>query len=377
MNDGKRRYVGWVGLFCWVACGGILYAQGDDPVIADRPLSQWMQQLRGENRGLQVRAARVLAEAPTNARPTVIEQVIPVLKSARENDRFVAAQVLGEYGSAARAAVSHLLPMLNGTQYERNRAAAAKALGEILKDEPPSDEVAEVVAALIKKIDSAGEYDKYTDVRREAVRALGMIGPTAKPCIPKLVRVITEFLDGVGSSQDQEYRLVRRAAAWTCGRMGPLAAQHIDLLISRMHTEGESCPEIVEAIGQIGLVHANVIPNIMDRIESSGRPGDSPTFKVAAFAVLGRFGEKSAAAVPLIRRMLKNTVGNSPMPIKIAMVKALGAIGPAAKDAAPELLSHIRMGEERPDAEYKTLKEESQKAYRAVTGQDAPPAAGK
>jgi hypothetical protein len=42
---------------------------------------------------------------------------------------FVAAQILGVYGPLSRVAVPDLLPMLKGTQYERNRTTAAKALG--------------------------------------------------------------------------------------------------------------------------------------------------------------------------------------------------------------------------------------------------------
>ena len=49
--------------------------------IQDKPLSQWMAQLRGENRGFQMRAARALIESPTNARPKIIEQVIPQLEN--------------------------------------------------------------------------------------------------------------------------------------------------------------------------------------------------------------------------------------------------------------------------------------------------------
>jgi HEAT repeat protein len=352
-------------------CGWAAAQEG--PVVQGRPVSEWLKQLKGENRGLQVRAARALSEAPEDARGRIAPLVIPVLQSERENDRFVAAQVLGDYGPAARAAIPHLLPMLLGTQFERNRAAAAKALGQILKDAQPDEEVAKVVDALTCKIDS--DYDRYSDVRREAVRALGMIGPAAKSCIPKLVRVMNEGSHGLGSTQDQEYRLVRRETAWTCGRMGPLAAGHMDRLIARMHTEGEWCPEVVVAIGAIGPIQDNVIPNIMDKIESSGRPGDAVAFKVPAFAVLGAFGAKSAAAVPLIRRMLRDTVGDNPIPIKTAMVKALAAIGPAAKEAAPEIEAQVRIGESRAgDAEYATLRDEAAKAYKALTGQDAPPA---
>ncbi|MBA4389190.1 MAG: hypothetical protein C0404_14550 [Verrucomicrobia bacterium] len=346
-------------------------AQDDDPMIGEKPLSELLKQLKSENRGIQVRAAKVLADAPAEVRPKMMPKMMVLLKSERENDKFVAAQVLGECGPAAKAAIPDLLPMLKGTQYERNRAAAAKALGQILKDAQPAKDVDEVIDALISKI--SDDYDSYSDVRREVAQALGMIGTTAKKCIPKMTQVLTQGSHGLGSTQDQEYRLVRRAAAWTCSRMGPLAKEHMDLLISRMHMEGESCPEVVVAIGAIGPVQANVIPNIIDKIESSGRGGDAGSLKVPAFAALAGFGEKSAAVVPLIRRALQGPMwGNDAMPIRIAMMKALPAFGAASKEAAPEILAQIRLGKSQGDELSKTLAEEATKAYKAVTGQDPP-----
>jgi len=181
-----------------------------------KPLSQWIQQLRSENRGLQLRAARALTEAPENLRPTIVPLLIPVLKSERENDRFVAAQVLGSYGPGARPAVPSLLPLLSDMQFERNRAAAAKALGQILKDAQPDEEVEKVTQALTRKINE--EWDAYSDVRREAVYAIGMIGPAARSAIPKLTRALTD-VDPV-HKLGGERRFVRAAAPWACGRMG-------------------------------------------------------------------------------------------------------------------------------------------------------------
>ena len=103
--------------------------------------------------------------------------MIPLLAAERENTRFPAAQVLGECGPVAKDAVPHLLPMLKGTQYERNRTAAAVALGKILKDSESSKQIDEVTEALIVCF-----KDQYSDVRREAARACGMIGPAYCRC---------------------------------------------------------------------------------------------------------------------------------------------------------------------------------------------------
>ena len=319
---------------CWMALCAC-WAEDADPELEGKPLSQWVKQLRSDNRGLQVRAARTLGAAPAELRPKIVPLVIPVLRSERENDKFAAAQVLGECGPVARKAVPDLLPMLAGTQFERNRAAAAKSLGQLLADAKADEEVEKVTQSLI-----AVFGDKYSDVRREAVKACGVIGLAAKACIPHLKTPLAQGDHLLGSHQDQECRLVRRAAAWTCGRMGPLAAEHMDLLISRMHAEGQHCPEIVEAIGLIGPVHANVIPNILDKMEQ--RDGGT-AWQKESWQALQRFGAKAETVVPFAKRFITNPqfygTNNSREreTLVIEILKFLRVAGPKAAEALPQV----------------------------------------
>lgn len=308
-------------------------ADTNDPKIKGRPLSHWTKQLRSRNRGRQLRAARVFSQAPEDARPAVIKRLLPILESERQNDRFVAAQVLGKYGPIARTAVPNLLPMLEGTQFERNRAAAARALGQILKDAKPSDQVEKVAEALIAVFD-----DTYSDVRREAVRACGMIGPAAKACVPHL----PERFNDTEWQKDAECFLVRRAAAWTAGRMGKHGAVHIDRLIALMHANRPAATEFVDAIGAIGPVHENVVPNIVDKLEKTVYGGwqgvgreDKANYIKHCLAVLEGFGAKSAPAVDLLIRLL-DPKQIQDYPARAAQaVKVLAAIGPAARKAVP------------------------------------------
>ncbi|MBM4038431.1 MAG: HEAT repeat domain-containing protein [Planctomycetes bacterium] len=316
-----------------LAC--LCWAEEAEPELEGKPLSQWVRQLRSDNRGLQVRAARTLGAAPGELHAGIVPLVLPVLKSERENDKFAAAQVLGECGPAARKAVPDLLPMLEGTQYERNRAAAAKALGQILKEAKPDAEIAKVTEALIVAF-----RDKYSDVRREAVKACGVIGLAAKACIPHLKTPLAQGDQLLGSHQDQEYRLVRRAAAWTCGRMGPLAAGHMDLLISRMHAEGQHCPEIVEAIGLIGPVHDNVVPNILDKMEQKD---GGTVWQTESWQALQRFGAKAEAVLPFAKRFITEPrfygTNNSREreALVIEVLRFLRVAGPKAVDCLPQV----------------------------------------
>jgi len=296
----------------------------DDPTIDGKAMSQWAKQLRSENRGLQMRAAQTLSAAPTNLHAAIIPLVVPVLKSERENDKFVAAQILGNYGPASRAAIPDLLPMLKGTQYERNRAAAAKALGQILKDAKPDKEVDEVTAALIETF-----KDGYEDVRREAVAACGTIGPAAKACIPHLTPRLTQEISGSGPNG------VTVAAAGTCEKLGPLAREHADLLVSLMHKFGGYGSCFAAALGAIGPVNDNIVQNIMDEIEPSA---DHLRLAIEAYVALEKFGPKAAPAVPMLVRMLREGL---PPALTIQAVKVFKAIGPAAAAAVPVLESYI------------------------------------
>jgi hypothetical protein len=213
--------------------------------------------------------------------------------------------------------------------------------------------------------------DKYSDVRREAVTACGMIGPAAKSCVPALSKRFddTEWL------KDPECILVRRAAGWTCGRMGTHGAVHVDKLIGMMQNEGERAPEYVEALGAIGAVQDNVIPNIMSKLEKvhAGNPGEVGWFKHHAFVALSRFGDKSLVALPLTKKILSNLWGKEAAIALQGAMKYVAAMGPKAKDLVPEILAATKYqcGYSAPGEDEKA-RAEAVKAYKAVTGEDVP-----
>jgi len=295
----------------------------------------------------------------------MMPKMMELLKSERENDKFVAAQVLGECGPAAKAAVPDLRPMLGGTQYERNRAAAAKALGRILKGAEPTPEVEAITRELVGLFE-----DKYPDVRREALTACGTIGPGAKSCIPDLAKRMGDAAGGGAIVRD-----VGRAAVWTCGEFGTLSAGHMDRLINIMH--GSPVPEVVEAIGKIGATQDNVVPNIIDYLEKVAaggiieREGDRshPLGGAGALAVLEkgfgaleRIGPKAAPAVPYLVRQISAPGWDKRKTCALGALRALRAIGPAAKESLPA----IEKCQASSDADVKKAAEEALSAVRGT-----------
>lgn len=312
-----------------------LIAGDQDPVVDGKPVSELIKQLKNQNRGLQVRAARTLSEAPEEARAGIVPLLQPLLKSERENDRAWAAQVLGDYGPKARGAVSDILPLLEGTQFERNRAAAAKALGQILKDAPASDEIEKVTQALMKCF-----TDKYSDVRREAVTACGMIGPAAKSCVPLLA---ARYADADGL-RDTECYLVRRAAGWTTGRMKEAGKVHVDSIIGLMLRNNPVATEFVDALGELGPVHDGVTANIANKLETTvyggyqGASGeDVSNYILHALAALEKCGAKSAGTTDLLTRLLSADRIQREPALVVGVLKTLAAIGPAAEKAVPAI----------------------------------------
>jgi hypothetical protein len=119
--------------------------------------------------------------------------------------------------------------------------------------------------------------------------------------------------------------------------MGTLSKDYVDRLIALMHVDGY--PTMIEAIGCIGPVHENVVPNIMDWLEKKGRDWrHSPKSKMAAWVALTKFGEKSAPVVPLLARYLRGGVAREEPPeLYIQWFKLVRAIGPKAKETLPSV----------------------------------------
>jgi hypothetical protein len=157
---------------------------------------------------------------------------------------------------------------------------------------------------------------------------------------------------------------VVRQASWACFRMGSLAKEHVDRLIAMMRYAAdsprlESAPEIVQAIAAIGPVHENVIPNIVHVLErKKGNWKDG-------FAALISFGPKAAPAVPAAQYILSKPRGAEPT---VNCLKLLAAIGPAAKEAIPDIEKYIDASGIKWQGYIKIKKEEKEAVEKEAAG---------
>jgi HEAT repeat protein len=161
--------------------------------------------------------------------------------------------------------------------------------------------------------------------QRNAIWALGEIGPKAKSAIPTLL--------AVAKTMDAKLR------GWMIGALGkigpaapgaPTTAQTLVLLMAAMNENVNGCES---ALGNYG---APAVPGLRKVLQG---PGD---IKIQTHAInaLKTMEAPAAPAVPELMAAVKN-----PQLREIAIL-ALGAIGPGAKPAIPVLKSVIRMDPE-------------------------------
>ncbi|HEY3391067.1 MAG TPA: HEAT repeat domain-containing protein [Lacipirellulaceae bacterium] len=153
------------------------------------------------------------------------------------------------------------------------------AAAHALKERP--GDRSKVVASLSSAVD-----DPDFAVRELAITTLGRIGPEAKDALPALERALR---DQNGS--------VRTAAALAIDSIEPNSQAHR--------------PVLIEAL----------------------RAGDGPVF-----IVVSQMGERAAWAVPTLASLLSN---RRP-PVRALAAKALGGIGPSARDAERTLRKCLR-----------------------------------
>ncbi|HKI18141.1 MAG TPA: HEAT repeat domain-containing protein, partial [Isosphaeraceae bacterium] len=202
-----------------------------------------------------------------------------------------------------------------------SRQAAARALGILGPDAKPA------VPALAR---AASDAD--SSVRSSAIRALGAIGPEAKEAVPALVRA--------ASDADKSVRL---SAIRALGAIGPGAREAIPVLVRAASDADTSvCYYGIAALAGIGR------PAVPQLIQLLGSPRDD----VSDWAVwyLGTIGPDASDAVPaLIREYEARRKSPSYPRHQLWTIQTLGRIGPGAKEAVPLVAEALRahLGEDR------------------------------
>ena len=269
----------WRALLVTLGTLGLVTACQAEDLYHDKPLEYWVAALRSPDPAVRAEAVEAIGEASPRTTKTV-DLLLNAL--ATESDSSLHpkfASALGRLGEAA--------------------APAVPRLAELLRDD-------------------------HEEVREAAAAALGNIGPAASPAAGALARALRDCCHDV-----------RAGAAEALGRVGPGAS--------------DAVPALVEALGDpiswVRLQSATALvaikPQSRDAADGFTRALGDSREEVRAVAAIGlsQYGTSAANVVPALRPLL----ANDPYPaVRVAVAKALGAIGPPARAALPELLSAQR-----------------------------------
>jgi HEAT repeat protein len=307
---------------------------------------------------------KTAALALARLRPDVAAELTARLDSPLRHERRGAAFALSGQGERGRAAVPRLVQMMRQPDLPLRYAAfqglygigaacqdAAPALIEMLADEDFHTQywacrvlgkigAPEALPAIGPMIELVGEG--VPSVRKNAAAALGQIGPAAgEAAVSGLAPAVR---DGNAS--------VRLAAVQALGRLGPFArAASADLQAALSDTDAATRVAAAVALWQVTGNAQATVPVLLEEISQYDVPWSAAT----GFATLGGAAQD---AVPRLSEMLKAAPGEQ----QLFAIQALAGIGPAAKEAVPDLEA-LTTGNDDPE-----LQEMVRAALRRIQG---------
>jgi HEAT repeat protein len=250
--------------------------------------------------GLRIQAAFALGALKRDeAAKKAVESLRNALKDQEILVKLVAAHTLWTLDKKTEG-----LPILIDALHHRDadiRWTAAAALGEFGKEGKPA------VLELARRVCS-GEIDG--EVRRQAARALYLIGKDAVEAVPALLDAL--------SHEDSR---TRADAAKALSGIGPKAAEAIPRLRRIMHDDTEAEPRLFAAwaLWEIERNEKEVLPVLSKLLLDK----NLPALRKYAAAGLGVMREKAAAAVPDLHQVFKE----EDTELRMAAAEALGDIG--------------------------------------------------
>lgn len=268
--------------------------------IADRGLDY-------RDYGLSYFAVLALGMIGNDAAPA-IPHLLPLL----DVDPGTVLHALNGIGVSTETARARLRPFLNISDW-RERAYAACLLA---KSGEPVDQILPKLIELLANPDQTS----YFDIRKELFASMASLGPAA---VPDLI---------VALQSDDSY--VREVAAGALGKIGPEASDAVPCLIRLLDTE-TSWEAAAEALGKISPEARGAVPKLLEILTSSQTPRDR----------LGdeRFNNDSDDEdVTEGGPTVYDTDYDASADVSIAVLHALGGIGPKARLAAPTVLTLAR-----------------------------------
>ncbi len=264
------------------------------------PSGYWRRVLAEPN-GRHADAIRALEKIGPDEDGVVLA-LAGALKNPDRDVRRQAVRVLTEFGPKAEAARPALIEAMQDPDAEIRRSAPS-ALAMVVADRQ---------SLLPLYLNALGDPDRTA--RAYAIGGLGALGPAAEVAVGPLVKIVEPSL------KDSNYQEAANALI----RIGRPAVPELCRLMQ--NSGGYSVRlDVAQILARMG---PDAIPGLIESLQDK----QNMNRRYAAFA-LGRLQAPDARVVTA----LTGALSDADEPVRIWAIEALGDLGPAAKDAVPDL----------------------------------------
>lgn len=309
--------------------------------------------LQRDNVDLRAEALAVLAELGPHAEPAAA-QIGKLLDSPDRLERQRAAATLEKLGPAARPAIPAIAQQLQRADLSDDDTAE---LLDIVKAVGPG--AAQAAPGVIKALDH-----KNREVSKRAVLALGRLGPAAKGGLEQLAKMAKSatFLDtqlaalqalaqlgpeaksiapALQAFANEPSGLRRVWASVALARINDVPRPALTIL-GEVLASKEIAPkrQALEALPLLGDAAVALMPQLRELVrgkvvaKAKGKTDSEQRLRLAAIATAGVLGH---LAQPLVPDLLEALDDEDDLDLCTACIRALGQIGPAAREALPRL----------------------------------------
>lgn len=277
-----------------------------------------------------IRDSAVAAIARVGAAPQVVVPLLEQKYRRADKDDYIRVSILESLANADPQATM-VIPLLIEALGDSDgdvMAAAARTLGSYKnKARPAVNALNKALTTTKVRWDSYADFGFTVPVRTDVVRALAVIGPSAKVAEPSLFRLMQQ-------DEDQVTRIMSAAALVRISPEKPSARQAMTFLIQTLQDQEKAQAKAAEALGMIG--NAAAVAALSETLQA---PDESEfgSLRATVAHALGEIGPPARTAVPALRAALREKK-EWHFDVRNESALALGKIGPAAKSSIPDLI---------------------------------------
>jgi HEAT repeat protein len=275
-----------------------LLADGEEPSVGGKKLSEWLTQLQDGKSSKDRRRAAIAVDliGATRSRK-VVPALIKALREDREPEvREKAAIGIGKGASA----------ILNAAREEKK------------EELPRIDDARDALCVALRS-------DSSEKVRESAARGLAILGADARGAAGPLGTALKDASPNVVAGAADALRRLGKEAAEAQGELL--------VLLANKKADPQVRATAAFTLGQIAPEPREVLPTFKDVL---GEPKAAPALVKSVIESIGKLGREGAELIPAVTALLN--AKETPPDARLAVVTMLDGLGPDAKTALPALI---------------------------------------